>query len=86
MVSKTAKQVLADDHYNRAIELYDLGYNRINEDEPGILYRRGVTLATENVEVVGGVEPIEVPMEIWFFMRGATFGIGDFFLKSQKAA
>lgn len=77
MTTKAAKQLLADDMYARAVALYDQGYNKTQGDEPGILYRRGVVYTSDSVEVIGSTEPLEVPMEIWFFMRGATFGIGD---------
>lgn len=56
----------------QAIDLYDRKYC-VDDDNPGILFAFGST------------EPVSVPVEVWFFLRGARFGIGDYSSREMKA-
>lgn len=62
----------AEAMYFRAIDLYDSGYSATDENYPGLLRSRY------------GAEDIEVTLEIWFFIRGAIFGMGHAFVLLEK--
>ena len=55
----------------QAQALWDEGYKRIDNDYPG--WVRWHTVHNADLH-----PPRAVPIEVWFYIRGAFFGIGDF--------
>ena len=65
MGTDTANEMIA-----YAIELWDGGYRRVDDDNPCVVRWHSVHGQAEH-------PPKTIPREIWFFFRGAYFGIGD---------
>lgn len=60
------EQARVNRSFELAVTLWDAGWNRVDENYPGTLRRAS-----------GDPAYVEVPLEVWFFVRGAFFGIGD---------
>jgi len=62
----------------QAIALFNDGFSDTNSDKPGIVSRWACQSPS------GEYEEKEIPIEIWMWMRGVIFGLGEMVIRQRE--